>query len=84
MINGKDGLSSWQKKRTDERRFQQEIQNLEKDNAQLRNRIQHLKADPDAIQREAHEELHYAKPGEVIYLLPQPKQGQARPAGADH
>ena len=38
------------------------------------------KKDPDAIEHEAREKLHYAKPGEVIYTLPETPQGQA--AGA--
>jgi cell division protein FtsB len=34
-----------------------------------------LKSDPKAIEKEAREQLRYAKPGEVIYLLPE-QQGQ--------
>ncbi len=70
VINGKDGLSAWQKKRAEERQYQQEIERLQKENGQLRDHIQHLQSDPDAIEHEAREELHYAKPGEVIYTLP--------------
>lgn len=80
VINGKDGLSAWQKKRAQERQYQQEIERLQKENAELRDRIQHLQSDPDAIQHQAREELHYAKPGEVIYTLPAalpPPQGQS-------
>lgn len=83
VINGKDGLSAWQKKRTQERHYQQEIDRLQKENGELRDRIQHLQTDPDAIEHQAREELHYAKPGEVIYTLPAapPAQGQvAAPA----
>jgi len=32
--------------------------------------LKKLKSDPDAIEHEAREKLHYAKPGEVIYALP--------------
>ena len=40
----------------------------------MEHQIDHLKSDPDAIEREAREKLHYARPGEVIYALPdQPK-----------
>jgi cell division protein FtsB len=48
----------------------------------LRERIERLKSDPDAIEHEAREKLHYAKPGEVIYALPAPPQTetQAQPA----
>ncbi|MGB0064231.1 MAG: septum formation initiator family protein, partial [Terracidiphilus sp.] len=55
--------------------LQQEIQNLQQENAQMREQIQRLQSDPEAIEREAREKLHYAKPGEVIYALPaQPQQ----------
>lgn len=84
VVNGKDGLSAWQQKRTQERHYEKEIQRLEKENADLRNRIQHLQTDPDAIEHQAREELHYAKPGEVIYTLPaglpSPQGQQAAPA----
>jgi cell division protein FtsB len=76
VIDGKDGLSAWQKKRAEERQYQQEIDRLQKENTQLSDQIQHLQSDPNAIEHEAREELHYAKPGEVIYTLPAPPQGQ--------
>jgi cell division protein FtsB len=40
-----------------------------------------LKSDPDAIEHEARERLHYAKPNEVIVALPPPTGDQAQPAG---
>lgn len=81
VIDGKDGLSAWQRKRAEERQYQQEIETLQKENAELRNRIQHLQSDPDAIEHEAREELHYARPGEVIYAIPAPPQGQTDAPG---
>jgi len=40
--------------------------------------VERLKKDPDAIEHEAREKLHYARPGEVIYTLPpDPKQKPA-------
>ena len=75
VVYGKHGLSVWQQKRAEDRALQQEIQNLQQENAQMRQQIQRLQSDPDAIEREAREKLHYAKPGEVIYTLPaQPQQ----------
>ena len=79
VINGKHGLQVWQQKRAEDRQLQREIKDLEQENARLRERIERLKSDPDAIEREAREKLHYAKPGEVIYTLP--AQTQAQPAG---
>jgi cell division protein FtsB len=70
VVNGKHGLSVWQQKRAEDQQLQREIKDLEQENAHLRNHIERLKSDPDAIEHEAREKLHYAKPGEVIYTLP--------------
>jgi cell division protein FtsB len=75
VINGKHGISVWQQKRAEDHQLQREITDLEQENAHLRERIEKLKSDPDAIEHEAREKLHYAKPGEVIYTLPE-AQGQ--------
>jgi cell division protein FtsB len=82
VINGKHGLSVWQQNRAEDRQLQMEINDLEQENAQLRNHIDRLKSDPEAIEREAREKLHYAKPGEVIYALPTQPQTQVQSAGA--
>jgi cell division protein FtsB len=78
VVYGKHGLSVWQQKRAEGRALQQEIQNLQQENAQMRQQIQRLQSDPDAIEREAREKLHYAKPGEVIYTLPAQPQQQSK------
>ncbi len=70
VIYGKHGLSVWQHEHTEDRALQKEIQDLDQENAQMRQQIDRLKSDPDAIEHEAREKLHYAKPGEVIYTLP--------------
>jgi cell division protein FtsB len=81
VINGKHGLSVWQQKRAEDRQLQMEIKELEQENARLRDHIERLKSDPEAIEREAREKLHYARPGEVIYALPAESKTQAQPAG---
>jgi len=81
VVNGKNGLTVWQKKRVEDRILRREIDDLQKENARLRDRIDRLKSDPNAIEHEAREKLHYARPGEVIYALPeQPKTGDTTPA----
>src|ERR1700679_1543555 len=70
VVNGEHGLSVWQKKRGEDRALQQEIRDLQQENAEKQ--IEELKSNPDAIELKAREELHYARPGEVIYTLPEP------------
>jgi cell division protein FtsB len=82
VVNGKHGLSIWQQKRAEDHQLQREIKDLEQENAQLRDRVTRLKSDPYAIEHEAREKLHYAKPGEVIYSLPEKSLPQSQPAGS--
>lgn len=78
VINGKHGLSFWHQNHKRDHDLQQQINDIQQENAHLRKQIDRLKSDPDAIEREAREKLHYAKPGEVIYSLPDlpPRQPQ--------
>ncbi|HTY56189.1 MAG TPA: septum formation initiator family protein [Candidatus Binataceae bacterium] len=76
VIHGQHGLSVWEQKRAQDRALQREIQELQQENAQMREQVERLKSDPEAIEREAREKLHYAKPGEVIYTLPEKQPTQ--------
>jgi cell division protein FtsB len=78
VVNGRHGLSTWYGQRTQEKQLKNEIQQLQDENARLKQHVERLKKDPDAIEHEAREKLHYARPGEVIYTLPpDPKQKPA-------
>jgi cell division protein FtsB len=78
VVNGKHGLSSWQHQRAQDRELKKDIQDLQQENAQLRDHVGRLKSDANAIEHEARQQLHYARPGEVIYTLPaDPKTGSA-------
>jgi cell division protein FtsB len=81
VINGKHGLNFWMQKRAEDKQLQRDIQDLQQENARLRDRIEHLKSDPDTIMIEARQKLHYAKPDEVIVVLPAEKsQDKPQPA----
>jgi cell division protein FtsB len=82
VVNGKHGLSAWQQQRVKDQQLRQEIQKLQQENAGLREHVDRLKSDPTAIEHEAREQLHYAKPGEVIYTLPARPQTQSAPGSA--
>ena len=80
VVNGKNGLTVWHGKQAEDQQLQKEIDKLQMENAQLRRHVEQLKSDPDAIEHEAREKLHYAKPNEVIVALPEPPKDQALPA----
>ena len=82
VVNGKNGLTVWHQKRAADQQLQKEINQLEHENAQLRLHVEQLKSDPDAIEHEAREKLHYAKPNEVIVAMPAQQKDPSQPAGA--
>jgi cell division protein FtsB len=69
-VNGRNGLSSWQQKRAEDKALAQEIEQLTQENARLSEHVDRLKSDPGAIEYEARLRLRYARPNEVIYALP--------------
>jgi cell division protein FtsB len=81
IVFGANGIVVYQKKRAEYRTLQKDLEQLQKDNQALSDQIRALKTDPQAIEREAREQLRYARPGEVIYLMPQPRPA-APPANA--
>jgi cell division protein FtsB len=80
-VNGRNGLNNWQHKRAEDKALAQEIEQLTAENTRLSQHVDRLKSDPGAIEYEARERLHYARPNEMIYALPAPAQSQ-KPASA--
>ena len=81
VFNGKNGISVWEQKRAEDRQLRKEIDGLNEENARLRNRIQQLQTNPDAIGQVARDKLHYAKPNDVIVTMPAEKPAQTPAAG---
>ena len=70
VVFGANGMVAWEQKRAEYRQLEQQIDDLQRQNQQLEQHIQALKSDPQAIEKEAREQLRYARPGEVIYVMP--------------
>lgn len=70
VIFGQNGLTVYQQKRQDARDLGNQLKSLERENELLRGHVDRLQNDPSAIEHQAREELHYTRPGEVIYTLP--------------
>lgn len=80
-VYGRNGLMVWEQKRTEDQQLRKDIEDLQQENARLRDHVERLKSDPDAIGIVAREQLHYAKPNEVIITLPPDKPAQTPSAG---
>jgi cell division protein FtsB len=70
VVFGANGLTVYEKKREETQVLAKQLHDLEQDNEALRGHVGRLQMDPNAIEHEAREELHYTRPGEVIITLP--------------
>lgn len=74
---GANGMVIYRQKRTEMQSLQTEVERLQKENSQYADQIKSLKSDPAAIEKEAREQLHYTRRGEIVYVAPDPPQKPA-------
>ena len=70
VIFGANGLTVYEQKRHETSVLNQQMLELQRENDLLKGHVERLQNDPNAIEHQAREELHYTRPGEVIYALP--------------
>jgi cell division protein FtsB len=76
VMFGANGMVIYKQKRIEHELLRKQIDQAQQENDRYTLRIQGLKSDQKAIEKEAREQLGYAKPGEYVYVAPAP----ARPA----
>lgn len=69
---GANGMVVYRSKREERQKLQAEIEKLQRENELYEQQVKSLQNDPQAIEKEAREQLHYARPGEVVYVEPAP------------
>ncbi|HEV7220498.1 MAG TPA: septum formation initiator family protein [Terriglobales bacterium] len=72
VMFGANGMIVYRAKRTEVLSLQKEIDSLQKENSSYNKQIDDLKTNPKTIEKAAREQLHYARPGEVVYITPAP------------
>ena len=72
VMFGANGMVVYRQKKDEYQSLQKEIDALQKENDSYAAAIKSLKTDPKTIEKEAREQLHYARPGEVIFVAPAP------------
>ena len=82
VMQGNNGWLTYRAKKAEYRALQEDLKRMDEENKRLDAEIKALKSDPKAIEKEAREQLRYAKPGEVIYLLPEQRGPVATPPPA--
>lgn len=68
---GANGMVIYRAKKAEYQSLQKEIVGLQNENTRYTNQVSQLKTDPKRIEKEAREQFHYARPGEVIYVSPE-------------
>jgi len=70
VVFGANGLTVYMQKRQETRLLKQQMAELQHENDLMTSHVNQLQNDPGAIEHQAREELHYTRPGEIIYTLP--------------
>lgn len=83
VVFGPNGLTVYEQKRHENRALDSEVKQLQQENESLKSHVDRLGSDPGAIEHEAREQLHYARPGEVIYTLGSPHPVASAPVPAN-
>lgn len=72
VVFGANGMIVYKQKRAEYESLQKRILVEQQENDLYTQQIQGLQTDEKAIEKEAREQLHYARPGEVVYVPPAP------------
>jgi cell division protein FtsB len=70
VMFGANGMVVYRQKRNEYQELQKKIEQVQQENDRYTQQIQGLKTDQTAIEKEAREQLGYAKPGEYVYVPP--------------
>jgi cell division protein FtsB len=74
VMLGANGMMVYKQKRMEYQSLQKRIAQQQKENDLYTEQIQGLKTDEKFIEKEAREQLHYARPGEYVYVPPPPQE----------
>jgi cell division protein FtsB len=74
VMFGANGMMVYKQKRMEYQSLKNRIARQQKENDLYTQRIQGLKTDQKFIEKEAREQLHYARPGEYVYVPPAPSE----------
>ncbi len=76
VMFGANGMVVYKQKRAEYEALRKQVVQVQQENDRYTQQIQGLKSDQKSIEKEAREQLGYAKPGEYVYVAPVP----AKPA----
>ena len=75
VMFGANGMVVYKKKRAELQNLHQQIVQVQQDNDRYSRQVEGLKNDNTAVEKEAREQMGYARPGEVVYVPPAASKG---------
>jgi cell division protein FtsB len=78
VVDRGSGVSTWVRQRADLENSDEQIAELEAENARLKQEIESLQSDPFAIERAIREDLEYARAGETVIRLSDERDSNPR------
>lgn len=81
VLFGANGMVVYRQKRAEYQQLEKTHRDLQAENDLYTSRVKRLNDDPKMLEKEAREQLRYARPGEIIYVGPPPQHPQP-PANA--
>lgn len=79
VMFGANGMVVYRQKRAEYISLQKDIDRLQRENDRYTQQIKALENDPRMIEKEAREQLHYARPGELVFVPPPSPSPPPRP-----
>jgi cell division protein FtsB len=77
VMFGANGMVVYREKRAENVELQRQLDSLQKEYQAYTSQINALKTDPKTIEKEAREQFHYTRKGEVVYVTPAPPPAQS-------
>lgn len=74
VMFGANGMVVYKQKRAEYEALRKQIAQVQQENDRYSQQVQGLKSDQKSIEKEAREQLGYAKPGEYVYVPPTPSK----------
>ena len=81
-VFGAHGLMAMHRSKTKMREVQAQLEQLDKENQDLQQKIHQLKTDPSAIEKIARDRMGLARPGELIFQMPAKPDSKSAPVPA--
>jgi cell division protein FtsB len=79
-VFGSHGLLAMRRTQMQMQELRGQVDRLHQENSDLNKQVQALRTDPKAVERIAREEMGLARPGEMIFRLPDPPPESHAPA----